>query len=117
MSSGNNIKITSTTRKIQVLDRFAGYCPVCGKQTSQILAYVYRKEKMPIPLIFVTIRRYLPEFYGVICEECNTVLRATRHSKEIAKKYGKSRFTSKHKNALEQKTRKIEIKIIKNDQK
>jgi len=44
MSSGNNIKIISMARKIQVLDRFAGYCPVCGKQTSQILAYVYRKN-------------------------------------------------------------------------
>ncbi|BDC17708.1 hypothetical protein [Acidianus sp. HS-5] len=113
--SSNNIKVVSMTRKIQVLDRFQGYCPICGRQTSQILAYVYRKEKMPIPLIFVTIRRYLPDFYGVICENCHTLLKANRYSKDIAKKYGRGRFTSKHKNAIEQQTRKMEIKMIKNN--
>jgi hypothetical protein len=53
MSSDNNIKIISMTRKIQVLDRFAGYCQVCGKQTSQILAYVYRKEKICLFLLYL----------------------------------------------------------------
>ena len=117
MTLNTNIQFSSMNRKIQVLDRFEGYCPVCGKKTHQILAYVYRKEKMPIIAIVVTIGRYLPAFYGVICENCNTVLRSTGYSKEIAKKYGKGAFSFKHKLALEQKPRKMEIKFIKAIQK
>ncbi len=107
-----NIQFNSVERKIQVLDRFEGYCPICGKKTSQILVYVYQKEKMPIFAVVVYVRRYLPAFYGVICEKCKTVLKSRRYSKEIAKKYEKSLFSSKHKLALEPKPREMEIRFI-----
>ncbi len=115
MKSNNLVVVLSdfTERKLQVLDRFEKYCPICDKKTPQILAYVYQKEKMPIIAIVINIRRYLPEFYGVICENCKTILRSTRYSKEIAKKYGEGLLSSKHKFALEPKPRKIEIRFIK----
>lgn len=118
MKSNNLIVLSDFTgRKLQVLDRFEGYCPVCCKKTSQILVYVYQKEKMPVIAVVVTIRRYLPAFYGVICENCKTVLRSTKYSREIAKKYGKGLLSFKHKLALEPKPRKIKIRFIKAIQK
>ena len=113
MTLNTNIKFSSMKRKIQVLDRFEGYCPVCGRKTHQILAYVYQKEKIPIIAVVVAVRRYLPAFYGVICDNCNTVLRSTGYSKEIAKRYEGGAFSFKHKLALEQKLRKMEIRFIK----
>lgn len=112
MRSNEGPKILTMTRKVQVLNRFEGYCPICRKITSQILVYVYKKEKMPIPLLFVIIWRYYPDFYGVVCEECNFVLRTLPY-KEMAKRYGRSWLTLKHKYGIEQKPRQLQIKFLK----
>lgn len=113
MVNNKNIEFNSMKRKLQVLDRFVGYCPVCDKKTPQTLAYIYKKQKMPIIMVIINVMRYSPSFYGIICNNCSTVLRSTRYSKEIMNKYGKSTFSFKHKQALEPSTRKMEIKFIK----
>ncbi|BFI73570.1 hypothetical protein YN1_5570 [Nanoarchaeota archaeon] len=110
--NNENIKVISVKRKLQVLEKFEGYCPICKEQTPQILVYVYKKYKIPIYLFIVIIFRYWPDFYGIICEKCNTVIKIFSNSKEMAKKYKKSWFFEIHKNAVEDKPRNMEIRII-----
>ncbi len=82
-----------SVRKILILSRQEGYCRVCGKETSLSVVYVFRKELAPIPLVIVFERRYLPSFYGILCENCNVILKSVRYSDELSTKYKQSAWT------------------------
>lgn len=87
-----------------MLSRVRGYCPVCQKETDLDIVYVYEKRKIRyvIPLVVVNIyrTRRWPDFYGVVCEECRTVIKVMRNKNELRNKYGWSSIRRRHKLAL-----------------
>ncbi len=103
-STSNSPKFNEQKRKLQVLARGRGYCPVCQKETNLDIVYVYEKRKIRyvIPLIVVNFygTRRWPDFYGVVCDECRTVITVMRNKKELRNKYRWSAIRRRHMLAL-----------------
>ena len=103
------------SRKIQVLDKIKGYCPICKKETKHDIVYVFRKERIPIILVVInTIRRY-PDFYAKICENCNTILTvfSKTQASYLKDKHERS-FWGKHKKSTESEPKGVEIRFLTN---
>ncbi|MEM3245677.1 MAG: hypothetical protein QXN16_02825 [Candidatus Micrarchaeaceae archaeon] len=120
-AENNNLKITDipnskylskpTKRKVQVLEEGKGFCWICEKETKQSLVYVFKKTKMPIPLIIAIVWRTAPAFYGIVCNNCGTVLARMKNEAELSKKYGRSVWNSSHKIAKEE-PKMMELRFI-----
>lgn len=104
-------------RTIQVLEKNRGDCIVCQKQTQNLLIYVLEETHTSVlPLIIInawSTERY-PPFYGMMCNECNTVLGIVKEAEteNLKQKYKfeGGLFSSKlHKKVIDTKT--IEIRF------
>ena len=88
-------------RKVQVLERGKGFCKICNKETKHVLVYVFSKVRVPIFLLIVIVGRSLPAFYGVVCDNCGTVLARMTNEKALKEKYEWSRLSGNHHKAKE----------------